>query len=82
MTCIKTGARVYFRNYGFIAPADLYKVRDNIIIRWTTAGVQYVPNDADATFVVEYVNTSEDWWFRDDLGVCVVPEDYCNAYEG
>lgn len=33
MTCIKTGARVKFLEYGVVHPADLYAVGDCIVIR-------------------------------------------------
>ena len=76
MACIKTGARIYFENYGCLVPGDLYKVGSSMIIRWNNQGIQYNANSNDATHFVESVGNSELWWHREDLGVTVLPADW------
>lgn len=71
MTCIKTGARVYFRDYGFVAPADIYIVGDCYIIRWNTEGKEYVTSSSDPSWWMVTLLPGEHW-HRDDLGVTVV----------
>lgn len=69
--CTYTGARVYFQEYGYMAPADLYVVADSVIIRWNVEGRQFINSDEDATHIV-YIHHG---WHRDDIGVTVVPKD-------
>lgn len=74
MTCIKTGASVYFYNYAAAVRADVYKVGDCYVVRWNTQSVEYrncQPGDWEVTFWEG--NTV---WHRDDLGVSVVPSTY------
>lgn len=74
MSCIKTGAKVYFENYGMTVPADLFSVEDCIIIRWNNANPFYgTVEEGNADYKVDYCFNSELWWHRDDLGVTVVP---------
>jgi hypothetical protein len=73
MTCIKTGARVYFEDYGFIAPADIFKVGDCYIIRWNVEGKRFDAELSEATHQVDSFPYSDDWWHRDDMGVTVIP---------
>lgn len=80
MTCVKTGARIYFRNYGMLVAGDVYIVQDTYIFRWNPDSVQYVSNDENATHEVEYIENSESWWHRADLGVTVVPEYLVTAW--
>ena len=72
MTCVKTGARIYFRNYGMLVVGDVYLVHDTFIFRWNTNSIQYT-DDKDATHVVDTIQDSNSWWHRDDIGVTVVP---------
>lgn len=71
MTCTYTGARVYFDEYGYLVPADLYKVDYCIIIRWNTNGKEYVDPGSEAT---HNVPTLRNGWHREDIGVTVIPE--------
>lgn len=71
MSCIYTGARVYFTNYGMMAPADLYRCRGAIIIRWNKVGVEYGQLTDQATHVLEYYAGEDSVWHREDLGVTV-----------
>lgn len=70
MTCIKTGARVYFYGYGTVCPADIYQVADAIIIRTNCS--------AEMGFSTEVfkpthrVNLHPGCFSRDDLGIYVV----------
>lgn len=74
MTCIKTGAHVYFWNYGFMAAADVFEVMDTLVIRWNPGSISYYSGPTDnATHEVLEVINSDSWWHRDDLGVTVVP---------
>lgn len=77
MTCIKTGARVYFENYSFMVSADLYQVGDAIIIRWMPRSQNYIAEEhmkmEGATHTVAYIINSDIWWHRDDIGVTVIP---------
>lgn len=74
MTCIKTGAIVYFSNYGFASPADLYAVGDVIIIRWVAEGKHYCEATA-YMHVVDLIAHDSAMWHREDLGVTVVRKD-------
>ena len=75
MTCTYTGARVYFKDYGFIAPADLYSVGNTVIIRWNAEGKDYV----DDPSYEHAVTIGFSGFHRDDLGITVVPE---SQFEG
>lgn len=72
MTCIKTGARVYFNDYGFVVPADIYVVGGCYVIRWNTEGKEYVTGTPDLSWWIVSLLPGENW-HRDDLGVTVVP---------
>ena len=80
MTCIKTGAVVYFREYGFVSRADLYEVNGSTIVRWNVEGKHFCNEvDSNCTYVLSIptaVQLIGDIWHRDDLGVTVVPN-YC-----
>jgi hypothetical protein len=80
MTCIKTGLNAYFRNYGTIVRADLYMIGDVLLIKWNVNSVEYTPSDKDADLVVEYIEDSEKWFHRPDLGITVVPQEYCTRW--
>ena len=73
MTCIKTGATVWFENYGIAVPADVYEIGDCYVIRWNPHGKVFRPAK-DADWKVAFCNASV-IWHRDDLGVTVVPQD-------
>jgi len=73
MTCIKTGARVYFENYGIIAAADLYTVGDTIIIRWTPQSYNQATREDIKQATHSVFLRGSDLWHREDLGVTVVP---------
>jgi hypothetical protein len=77
MTCVKTGAKVYFENYGMVVPADVFQVGDTYVIRWNPGGRHYCKfEDSFADWNVIQITNSEVWWHRDDLGVTVVPREY------
>lgn len=71
MTCTYTGARVFFAEYGYLVPADLYKVGDCVIIRWNTNGKEYGETEGQFT---HNVPTIRNGWHREDIGVTVIPE--------
>lgn len=74
MSCTYTGARVWFRDYDFIVPADLYEVGDAIIIRWNIQGKEYNNPTSESSC------THEVWivhgWHREDIGVTVIKKEY------
>lgn len=41
VTCIKTGAFVFFEEMGFASSADLFQCGDQVLIQWNTNGVYY-----------------------------------------
>lgn len=43
MPCIKTGAYVYFPEYGAYAPADLFQIGGTIVVQWTKEGWTHEP---------------------------------------
>lgn len=75
MTCIKTGARVYFANYGVVAPADIFAVAGAVVVR-TPARLDSCsePHDGapEFTHTLQSEPRNEEFW-RPDLGVFVVP---------
>lgn len=80
MTCIKTGARVHFVNYGQVLAADLYRVNDAIVIRVLRPGSLELNLGTTiqlehATHAVVAPAGGQNEFWRDDLGVFVVPED-------
>lgn len=52
MSCIYTGARVYFREYNATVPADLFQCGNQVLIQWEPEGLQYGYSD-DVTHVVD-----------------------------
>lgn len=80
MTCIKTGARVLFADYDKIVSADLFQVDSVIIIR-TQADALEDPRKhgwprGQYTHTVESPPGGENQFWRDDLGVYVVPQQF------
>lgn len=75
MTCVKTGARVHFADYGFVVAADIFKVGSAIVVRTPLFAEAEFPqfNGTNATHQVESSVVGEEFW-RGDLGVFVVPE--------
>ena len=71
MTPFKTGARVFFENYGCTVPADLYSLENVVIIRGNFAAPVY--SSDNATHTVTQVNFDEQWFHRSDIGITVVP---------
>jgi hypothetical protein len=69
--CTYTGARVFFFDYDFVVPADLYVVGDVVIIRWNIKGRLYITPDTETT---HEVTVGKDGWHREDIGVTVVPK--------
>ena len=72
MTCVYTGARVFFENYGMVVAADLFVVSSCVIIRWSIQSRII----ADPTYQGEITHRVADLrgcWHREDLGVTVVP---------
>jgi hypothetical protein len=82
MTCIKTGARVHFTNYGKVLPADLFSVEGAIVVRVNRGhllgdnqeGFDIPVSKATHDISSAFGGANEFW--RDDLGVFVVPA-YC-----
>lgn len=75
MSCIKTGARVYLDNYGSSAPADLFAVGECIVVRFPQAYDECCVFDNPPTRVTHIVEVFDgnDYWWRKDLGVLVIP---------
>lgn len=74
MTCIKTGARIYFENYGMLVPGDIYAVGNCVIIRWSNVAPRFGDDELpNASHYVPFIVNSETWWHRNDLGVTVLP---------
>lgn len=72
MACVKTGATVYFADYGFVSPADLYSVGDTCVIRWNEMGKHFLSlEESHASHIVVLPITEQ--FHRDDLGITVVP---------
>ena len=74
MSCIKTGAVVYFEEYGFLVPADIYEVSDCRIIRWNNLGPQYMMEPSHTHWLVWI---GSDGFHREDLGITIVPRGNC-----
>lgn len=72
MTCYKTGAQVYFQNYGYSVPADLYSVGNTVVIRFNAEGRVWKALDNSVSHIVAQIDNSDDWFMREDLGICVV----------
>lgn len=79
MTCIKTGAKVHFKDYGSVVPADIYQVSGAIIVRVAPSAKVDCPNECPALLPTHIltapVGGEEEFW-RTDLNVFVVPS-YC-----
>lgn len=75
MTCIKTGAKVLFTNYGKVLPADIYQVADAIVIRTHPNALDWGDGleNVKATHEVTSPFGGRDEFWRDDIGVFVVP---------
>jgi len=73
VTCIKTGARIYFENYRTLVVGDAFCIGNCFIFRWNASSIRYDQSPKDATHIVDFVENSSNWWHRDDLGVTVVP---------
>lgn len=71
--CIKTGAYLRFTEYGAFAPADLYQVGDCVVARFVGLG-----HKSHLT-VTHNVTIGQAGFYREDLGVLVVPSDQCVA---
>lgn len=80
MTCIKTGAVVHMLSHDLVFSADLFKVGNARVIRANAPLVRgkncWDPTEAlmRVTHTLGNAIASEEFW-RDDLGVFVVPED-------
>lgn len=74
MTCIKTGARVHFLDYGYVVPADIFRVGGAIVVRTPKLADEAFPkyDGTNATHKVASSIVGEEFW-RADLGVFVVP---------
>jgi hypothetical protein len=79
MSCIYTGARILVVEYGFIAPADLYAVGGSIIARWNVLGQQWVDTEEQMEQATHKIFCNPSCWFREDLGVIVVPWEQCEG---
>lgn len=75
MTCIKTGARVYFANYDMVVAADLFAVENTIIVQTNQDalnGERHFERDEATHVVVSNSGGGNEYW-RKDKGVFVVP---------
>lgn len=75
MSCIKTGAWVYFANYGMRVVCDVYKIGNCYIFRWNVNSAEWGSPGTSDWEVSTIVNSSK-WFHRDDLGITVVPTDF------
>lgn len=77
MTCIKTGARVHFTNYGCTVSADIFQVADAVVVR-TMRNPNNLPSQpvSKATHELTAPPIGRNEFWRDDLGVFVVPSQY------
>lgn len=73
MTCIKTGARIFFENYGYGVVGDVFVVGDCYTFRWNNRSVDYNFKSDNATHIVRQIEDSSSWFHREDLGITVVP---------
>jgi hypothetical protein len=73
--CVKTGAYVYLIDYGLFAPADIFSVGTNLVVRFNGDLDTYGSFEpaAEPTHVL-YLNSKENYW-RKDLGIAVVDQD-------
>lgn len=75
MTCIKTGARVHFENYGQTLVADIFQVANAVVVRTHPDRLSnpdpYPVTSPTHTLIAPPGGENEFW--RDDLGVFVVP---------
>lgn len=82
MTCIKTGAHVWFANYGYTVVGDLYAVGDCIVLRWNTNSIIYSSAiEAYASHYIEYIFSDHLWFHRDDLGITVVSRECIGEFK-
>lgn len=72
MTCVYTGARVFFENYGMVVAADLFVVGDCVIIRWMPNSKRFPADEGDVENTHQ-VRDLRGCWHREDIGVTVVP---------
>ena len=83
MTCIKTGAMVHMRGHDLIFPADLFEVAGAIVVRANgpiVRGKNALPaHDPRVRRAATHVlhPGPEDGFWREDLGVFVVPKAQC-----
>lgn len=84
MSCVFTGCKIYFRNYGYVARGDAYLLNNNtLIFRWNPESREWVDEVAsNANFCIQVLAHESDWWHREDLGVTVVPEIYVRNLSG
>ena len=76
MSCVKTGAIIYFENYGMTVRGDIHLVGDTNVIRWNTKSCEYDTSADKADVVVRLVNNSEKWYHDKAQGMTIVPTDY------
>lgn len=74
MTCIKTGAQVYYENYGSAVAADVYVVGDCYVVRFNPASEQFRAAQETDWRISIWFDAAV--WHRNDLGVTVVPREY------
>lgn len=79
MTCVYTGARILVVEYGFIAPADLYRVGNSIIARFNVHGKQWAETQEHIDQATHKIFCNPECWFREDIGVIVVPRKQCEG---
>lgn len=74
MSCVKTGARIYFENYGMTVVGDAFRIGDVYIFQWNTNSLKYTGTAPEfITHEVHQICSSETWYHRNDLGMTVVP---------
>lgn len=75
MTCIKTGARVYFADYNVTLSADIYAVEGVVVVRTCSWRDEAFPRgDEGATHNLYAPPGGVDQFWRPDIGVFVVPQ--------
>lgn len=79
MTCIKTGARVFVENYGYVVAADIYEIDSAYIVRWNIHSRTW-DKDAESTHHIIHW-TGDAVWHREDIGVTVCPKMYLISNE-
>lgn len=68
-TCIKTGAFVYFEEYGYASAADLFECGDQVLVQWNSNGRYF----QDFPRTISHRIRIGQGYHHEDRGVTVVP---------